>query len=278
MDSYKSCTNLFLRRLKLQYLFEYSDTLNSPYEVFLFDTTKNKFPVRSHWHYFMEIIYMLQGTALIDCNQESYIVKPGDLFLFHPQAVHSIFGATDEPIKFIGLKFDMNRLKSSTSYTSNLGAIFQSALKDPLAPICLSSNSFDNLHVRDLFFHCMMEMNEKHFGYDLLVQAQICSLLIDIIRLWRNNGFDTDKAISLHTDLNSIYSITEYIDAHSHEQLKVKYLASKCNMSYSYFAKNFREFYGQSCKDYIERVKICKVEDFLLFTDFDLTYISQETG
>lgn len=47
-------------------------------------------------------------------------------------------------------------------------------------------------------------------------------------------------------------------------------------MSYSYFAKNFHQLYGQSCKQYIEFVKVCKVEDFLLFTDFDLNYISQE--
>jgi YesN/AraC family two-component response regulator len=36
--------------------------------------------------------------------------------------------------------------------------------------------------------------------------------------------------------------------------------------------------YGVSCKEYIECFRIFKVEDFLLFTDFDLTYISQETG
>ena len=36
------------------------------------------------------------------------------------------------------------------------------------------------------------------------------------------------------------------------------------------FAKNFKQYYGRSCKEYIEFIRICKAEDMLLFTDFDL--------
>ena len=49
-------------------------------------------------------------------------------------------------------------------------------------------------------------------------------------------------------------------------------------MSYSYFAKLFRETYNQSSKEYIELTRINKATDLLLFTNQDLTYISQETG
>ena len=55
-------------------------------------------------------------------------------------------------------------------------------------------------------------------------------------------------------------------------------LAERCGMSYSYFAKLFRRNYHQSCKEYIEFVRINRVTDLLLFTKLDLTYISQETG
>ena len=42
-------------------LFEYSDSLQTPYECFLFDTAVENFPIHPHWHYFMEIIYMVEG-------------------------------------------------------------------------------------------------------------------------------------------------------------------------------------------------------------------------
>ena len=39
-------------------VFEYSDTLNTPYEAFLFDAQIETFPVLPHWHYYMEIMMM----------------------------------------------------------------------------------------------------------------------------------------------------------------------------------------------------------------------------
>ena len=60
---------------EMQYLFEYHDTLDSPYEAFLYDTSQMAFPIRSHWHYFMELIYMKEGTALIECDGCNYILQ-----------------------------------------------------------------------------------------------------------------------------------------------------------------------------------------------------------
>ena len=34
----------------MQYLFEYQDTLHSPYEAFTYDAAVKTFPVRPHWH------------------------------------------------------------------------------------------------------------------------------------------------------------------------------------------------------------------------------------
>ena len=55
-------------------LFEVSDTLNMPFECFIFDTAKENFPIRPHWHYFAEIIYVLEGTAEMYDNDIKYIV------------------------------------------------------------------------------------------------------------------------------------------------------------------------------------------------------------
>ena len=55
-------------------------------------------------------------------------------------------------------------------------------------------------------------------------------------------------------------------------------IAQQMNMSYSYFASKFKEYYGQTCKQMIQNVRLQKAEDLLRFTEFDLSYISQETG
>ena len=46
-------------------LFEIQDSLNAPIETFIYDTDINPFPVKPHWHYFAEFVYVLEGSALI---------------------------------------------------------------------------------------------------------------------------------------------------------------------------------------------------------------------
>ncbi len=262
----------------MQYLFEYCDVLNSPYEAFLYDTSCMGFPIRPHWHYFMEIIYMKKGTGLIECDGKSYIVEAGDMILFHPEAVHAIYTATNFPLKYEVLKFDVNRLYTQNSYAPKLRTILGSASRDKCASVFFREEEIRDFDVSDIFEECRRELEQRDYGYDIIVHDRICGLLVNLIRKWREKGFDTDKAAEFAGEMDSIHVITSYIDAHAGEPIKVEELADMCNMSYSYFAKNFKRYYGRSCKEYIEFIRICKAEDLLLFTDFDLNYISQETG
>lgn len=70
--------------------FEYSDRLNAPLEAFLHQTTPENFPILPHWHYFIEIIYLLEGHALISCDDHVYALHPNDLIYFPPQHLHTI--------------------------------------------------------------------------------------------------------------------------------------------------------------------------------------------
>ena len=105
------------------------------------------------------------------------------------------------------------------------------------------------------------------------------TLLTHLIRLLQKRGLDTESVITAVNDRNmSVFRISEYIDQHCTQNLQVQELARLCGMSYSHFARLFRETYNQSCKEYIEFARMNKVEELLLFTNLDLNYIAQETG
>ena len=81
-------------------LFEYTDRLKKPYECFIYDTALYELPVHPHWHYFMEIIYMIEGTAIMNCDEESHVATPGDLILFLPYQVHSIYSVSNQTVRY----------------------------------------------------------------------------------------------------------------------------------------------------------------------------------
>ncbi len=258
-------------------LFEVSDTLNMPFECFIFDASKEQFPIRPHWHYFAEIIYVLKGTAEMYDGETKYIVPENGMIFFHPKAIHSIYAADDNPPVYAVLKIDINRLSATPSYSPKLSSIFKSAAEKKM-PIYFEPEFSLATNCKKLFFSCIEELDEKNYGYDLLIQASIYNIMMIIIRNWQTQGFVFDNDMFTKENSYDIDTITEYIDQHIQEPLEVNHIADMCGISYSCFAKKFKKMYGVSCKEYIEGFRIFKVEDFLLFTDFDLTYISQETG
>lgn len=259
-------------------LFEYIDTLNSPYEAFWVDSHNENDPTRPHWHYYMELIYVVSGTLEAECEQRRSTLTAGDFAIFHPKMIHTIYPADNAPYRYGVLKFDISRLSISNSYTPRLRTLFETARMTRSADVFFPKEKISPLHPMQTFSTCINELSAQEYGYDMIVHSQLCALLIGLVRIWKQEGLDTTEAIPTSADATSIDSITEYIDEHSQEPLLVEDLAARCNMSYSYFAKNFKQIYGRSCKEYIEFVRICKAEELLLFTDFDLTYISQETG
>ena len=266
----------------MKQLFEYTDKLNTPYECFVCSNLLHSLPVTPHFHYFIEILYMREGDMLIKYEDGSYILSEGDLVLFPPSSVHAMYATSNAPFRYDVLKFDpalLNaRSHNGAGLTINWSALFASLKKNASAEIYFSAETLSPFSIPSLFDACIMEMEQKQYGYQTLLNAKIQELFTYLLRLWRANGFDTDVLYTPMRDEESIYSITEYIDMHSGEDLRVADLAELCHMSYSYFAKSFREVYGQSCKKYIESLRLSKVEDMLLFTSFDLNYISQETG
>lgn len=255
-------------------LFEYGDIINNPMECFYFDSENNNFPVHAHWHYYMEIIYVLNGVATMIVDGKSYHVSSGDLILFHPQSVHAI--NADSQVRYAVLKFDINIMNQMQGSSLKLRNIFRNARANDM-PIYFPAGTMPHYDAASACHKCIEEINHSSYGNNQLIQCNITGMLIEIIRYWIAGGFVIDDT-SYHEEAYDIYSVTEYIDQHLSADLSVPEIAEACSMSYSYFAKKFPAVYGKTCKEYLEELRLYKVEEYLLFTNFDLNFIAQETG
>lgn len=258
-------------------LFEESDALNTPIECFVFNSKSESFPVKSHWHYFAEFIFMLDGCAEMRAGEDTFILKKNDFMIFHPSEVHSIRFADDSFPKYAVLKFDINKFSLTPAYAPKIRDIFRYARKTGMRVHFKAEDAAD-MDCERIFSECVSEINEYKYGRDIVLQSSVYGLLMNVIRRWLADGMDIGGCGASSSGDCTIDNVTEYIDRALDDNLKVGDIALKCNLSYSCFAKKFREQYGMSCKQYIERMRIYKAEEFLLFTDFDLNYISQETG
>lgn len=257
--------------------YEQGDLINRPFECFYFDTRNKPFPVRPHFHYYMEIILMLEGKASMHSNGRAYTVNEGEMIIFHPNAVHSIYSADGKPLNYAVFKLDISRIDMSSEYSPKVRSICKK-LEQERTDIVIPTSEVPDLKCGIIFDICIREVKERKYGYDQVIRSMISLLMTGILRYYMNKGFSVDSETFALDSRYDIFCITEYILEEIGNGIRVENVAAKCNMSYSGFARKFKEIYGMTCKEYIEEAQIGKVEELLNYTDFDLTYIAQECG
>ncbi|WP_295218600.1 AraC family transcriptional regulator [Ruminococcus sp.] len=253
-------------------LFEYIDMPNQPYDIFYTDSVDSQL----HWHYYSEVLYITKGTVTITCNNKNAVLEEGDLCYIYPLQLHTVSKANDNATEYAVLKFDVHTINIPQAYLSKFYDIFIRRSREEDFCIILKNTCIEKTKMNSLIQHIVNEFQEENAFYALQIQADIYTLLIEIARKIKKENKHEDKK---RTDTDfSFYHILEYIDSHSGEQLEIQKLADMCHMSYSHFAKLFRENYGRSCKEYITYIRLNKAQDLLLHTDYDLNYIALETG
>ena len=254
--------------------YEPTNPLSMPFECFEYDSAVNPFPVSEHWHYFAEVIFGVEGNLLVSRGKESAVLRPSEIIFINPLMRHSLSSADGKPVRYNVIKLDLGQIGETPSYAPDLRTLMLEAEQDHRS-FHLSVEQTHSTHIDYMFKECLREYRGKEFAYDLKIRAVLYLIFTSLIRLWIQDGFSLQNR-TVQSD--PLYSITSYIDRHIQESLKVEELARHCGLSYPWFAKRFREIYGISCKEYIEKVRISKVAHYLVFTDYDLNYISQATG
>lgn len=250
-------------------LFEYIDIMNQPYDIFYTDNVHSTL----HWHYYSEIIYVISGSIRIVCNNKEIVLHKGDICYFYPLQLHGVEPDAEciENVKYAVIKFNIQTINIPKAYLQNMYDYFIHRTAEDDFCIVLHNDE----RVSSIIENIVEEYENRKMMHMLAVQSGIFSLLITMARKINKKKPQYNKQPGHNL---SFYHILEYIDAHSAEQLEVQDLAAMCHMSYSHFARIFRENYGRSCKEYILYIRMNKAQNLLLNSNFDLDYIAQETG
>ena len=248
------------------------------FECFRFDSAacgNRLFPVAPHSHYFSEILLVRSGSCRVVRGSRTHILNAGELLYVAPLVRHSVESADGSPVVFDVVKFSATRLREIPSYISDLRSFALDAAHAHL-PIQMSAEEAHAWHLDSIIRECIVESERQSFAWDLHTRALIYLLITGLARFWISKR--KTLAEMLPKDPDPILDIPPYIEQHISEPLRVEDLARRCSLSYPWFAKRFHEFFGLSCKQFIEHIRIEAVEQYLVYSELDLAEISSHTG
>lgn len=252
-----------------------SDLLFSSFQCLLRTTDRPDFPVTEHWHYFAEIIRVRTGSLKVHRGSKAILLNAGDAIFFTPMIHHSVdYGEAGVTATYELIRLDMEQFGDLPSFTPDLRGMILEAERQGVSMV-FTGQELREMHADFMISQCIEEYRNQDYGYDLRIRSFLYLIFTHAVRLWFASGFTPQR---YGARLDPIYSLPTYIFRHIQDPLKVEDLARYCGLSYPWFARKFHQIYGASCKEYIEKVRIRRVEYYLQFTDCDLNYISQNTG
>lgn len=271
-------------------LYEYIDPIVSSYEAFCFDSDASDLPIPAHWHYYAEILYILEGIARVTIDNAVKICPQDAVILFPPRCVHTIdFADRTKRLRYHVVKFDPGILPEKLPGNSpgnfsgykadepDLRSALQS-INTAVYPCCFTKEQTREMNLLPLFEEIVEEYRDKAYAYPMMINADICKIIGKFARCWQKEG-NLPAAPGIHPSYELGFDfIAEYIDKHYFEELTVEKLSSMCGMSHSTFSMNFHRRYGMTCREYINATRINVAENMLLFSNHDVAFIAQEVG
>lgn len=250
-----------------------------PFECFISDSEGNNFNILPHWHYYIELLYFLKGSARILIGGEYSNVTTGDFVLMNSREVHSIHSEEGTSTRYIVIKFDSEVLYTSSRTVFEAKYILPFTMSKFRRQKVFRSIELEGTGIKEIICEIYEEYINRRYGFELAVRNGIGKLFLWVIRDWEKKGIKLDiQSVPRDIDIQKLQEVFTYLDNHYSEELSAEKMARLCNMSYSYFSRFFKKVTGRNFTDYLNYIRVTEAEKLLLTTSMNITEIAFSTG
>lgn len=223
-------------------------------------------------HPFKELIYVDSGSITVDAEGYSGELSSGELLIHKANEEHSLScnGPEAPNVIIIGFECECERLGifSEKPYTlsDELIKILTEIIKEGRSVFL---PPYDVPNVRD-----MKKRKHTPFGADQMLKLKLEVFLIQLVRsLETESNRITDRRPDTKTE-----EICAYVDAHYKEKITLDNLCFLFGTNKTTLCKNFKDAYGETIINYINKQRIRKAKKLMREGEMNLTQVSLASG
>lgn len=203
-----------------------------------------------HCHDFIEIVYIMSGSAKEYVNSEVYTVSGGDLIFINYGSTHRFESSPD--FSFVNICFAPETMGRSIITAENAFAVLQLTAFDELRRDSdsglISFRGAERAETESLLQSMLREYSERRASWKAALESYMNLLMIRILRK-SLYGMGGESATDVWGQLSA------YIDENLGADLTLSALARKCFYNPSYFSRVFKEKFNMTLTEYINRRK-----------------------
>ncbi len=235
-----------------------------------------------HKHDFIEIVYVISGSARHFMGDINYEIRKGDLIIVNYGVPHAFIPLKDsgEPFSTYDLLFTTELFEITTMEGSDFSALASSYLFYSLFSDDESLNNSLNLirsgskEFYDIFSKIYDEYTERKSGFMNMIRAYLIMLITKIFReIDRKTKSTTTKE-----QKDVVNKAIEYMKQNFNTPINLDNLVADIFLSKDYFRQLFKNTTGMSVTDFIQKTRIEEASRLLLTTDRPVFDIAGDCG
>ncbi len=235
--------------------------------------------VDSHYHEYIEILYIVKGSFFILLDGEGHVCQKGDMVVINSMEVHNIQSPTNDPVDYIVVRFTPDLLYTTSQSIFEAKYVLPFTMKTSTHQKVFRDTEIACTPIPELLNKILDEGYVQAYGFELAIRTYIGEIFLYILRSWHEKGLDLNINAGLDRDkLERLERIFDYVDAHYEETISVADMAERFNMSYSYFSRYFKNMMNRNFSDYVNLVRVTKAEYLLASTNDSITTIATSVG
>ncbi|MFC4809406.1 AraC family transcriptional regulator [Paenibacillus sp. GCM10023250] len=252
-----------------------------PFYIDRYTIGKNE-TIPSHTHDFIELVFVVEGSAVHEMSGHAYRLAAGDVFVIEPNVYHSYVCAADRETVVYNVLFDAAFLRREMEVLQQMPSFINFFY---LVPFLRKNHAFvpyhplqpaQKVHIQSHLQAVFEEFAQRRDGYQLVIKTRFIECLV-----WLSRYHQENREAGLRpsvSDRDWMDSIVHYVDRHYYQPLTLQQLSRLSGMSVSSFTAKFKEAAGMSLLDYKHTVQIRHASTLLRTTDKKVLDIAHETG
>ena len=220
--------------------------------------------VDDHIHDFFHYLYILKGQGQIRIGNATYDLQPNVIYMIPPNTEHGFYNNhTSSKLLCAEIKFDI-----------------QDPVCRKMAMEFPATVAVKNTPISRILMDIYKESRVKDRVSESISALLLQEMFYYILRAISGKGEDAKpapKQEKLKTS-DDLSRVLDYIFENVQNNITLQDLANICCLEKTYFLKKFKTLTGYTPMAYVRKEKIKKAKELLIYSDMNITQISEAVG
>lgn len=230
----------------------------------------------THWHEEIELLYIVEGTMLLQIDTHSFAVSKGDVILIPPNVLHGAVCLNHSSCSFCAVVFHPGFINSALRDSIQQNYIEPFLLKTGHSFYFMESPSESVIPVTGCIHSIIKAYQAKAFGYELGIKSrllQIICLFIESNPMEKSKPQKNDPTATIR-----MKKILSFMEENYQQGFTIADWAGSIGVSRGHFCRIFKNYFQKSPIDYLLHYRIGKAAELLLHSDLRIIEIALDTG